>query len=655
MKLQDIKARTSFREQYKPGMTIDAYSPDAIKNALIFINKKILSIQAEIARYQKDRDPDTGEWKYPQSAETYERSYQALVANLQDFQLQAKKLKALSKTVVTNTDIDNIWNRIKVECSDYLAACGRAQTWLYRGMGSRENRPAFLEKSPEHRKPSDSHLGLMKSFDQSLQQLGFTALRYNSIFCSGDKDAASYFGHLYVIFPRNGFDFTYTTEREIILDELEQVLSAKYIYSWHRAVKNMLKQAPNQFPILPANATADEMWFIIHENKDTLLSQGFPQNLVGTSDPGYIEQKFQPQKTNLDIALRQGKEVYVHGEYYAVRWDFYRKSLAFWMNEIQKAPISEQQQTTTNTKSTILAIPTELDQWSTLDNDMSGKIRELSAQNDPQQLEKVQKNQLGLHMRMSNPDLDIMPLTQRAWEEIQQRCSNILSIMKETNEYLWHGSKQLQASTYVMTSPTNRLPKDSSLTASKVFNYALEQLGFKARRDNSLFVTSKRWLAKDMGPTYIILPWDNQCDFTYTNEVDLVLDSASWDKMIDDNQVMMLWQKWKQIPDETKNELIVWEGALHHAGLLFTWLIEHEHNTQTLKKLQQATGMSTRWQDYVDLAQFQRQFQPSKTDLKSAMESYVEIYLSGKFYALRAEPHGLGQGPNWWKILEKNF
>ena len=42
MKLQDIKARTSFREQYKPGMTIDAYSPDAIKNALIFINKKRL-------------------------------------------------------------------------------------------------------------------------------------------------------------------------------------------------------------------------------------------------------------------------------------------------------------------------------------------------------------------------------------------------------------------------------------------------------------------------------------------------------------------------------------------------------------------------------------------------------------------------------------
>ena len=117
---------------------------------------------------------------------------------------------------------------------------------------------------------------------------------------------------------------------------------------------------------------------------------------------------------------------------------------------------------------------------------------------------------------MSWPDLDIMPLTQRAWEEIQQRCSNILSIMKETNEYLWHGSKQLQASTYVMTSPTNRLPKDSSQTASKVFNYALEQLGFQARRDNSLFVTSKRWLAKDMGPTYIILPWDNQCDFTYS-------------------------------------------------------------------------------------------------------------------------------------------
>ena len=652
MKLQDIKSKKSFSEQYKPGMTLDVYSPDAIKNALVFLNKKIIDVQARITRLEKERDENNGEWQYPSSAEAYQQA----VANLQDLQSQAKKLKSLSQTVVTNIDIENLWNRIKVECSDYLEACSRAQTWLYRGMGARENRPAFLEKSPEHRTPVDSDQLLVKSFDQSLQQLGFAALRHNSIFCSSNRDTAGAFGHIYVVFPRNGFDFTYTNEREIILDELEQVLSAKYIESWHRAVKNIAKQAPNQFPLLPVTATAHQMWFIIQKNKDKLLSQGFPQNLVDNlSDPAYIEQKYQPQKTQLYKALKQGDEVYVRGEYYALRWDFYRKSLAFWMNEIQKAPISEQQQTTTNTKSTILAIPTELDQWSTLDNDMSGKIRELSTQNDPQQLEKVQRNQLRLHMRMSNPDLDIMPLTQRAWEEIQQRCSNILSIMKETNEYLWHGSKQLQASTYVMTSPTNRLPKDSSLTASKVFNYALEQLGFKARRDNSLFVTSKRWLAKEMGPTYIILPWDNQCDFTYTNEVDLVLDSASWDKMIDDNQVMMLWQKWKQIPDETKNELIVWEGALHQPGLLFTWLIEHEHNTQTLKKLQQATGMSTRWQDYVDLAQFQRQFQPSKTDLKSAMESYVEIYLSGKFYALRAEPHGLGQGPNWWKILEKNF
>tara|TARA_R110000868_G_scaffold9620_4_gene47534 strand:- start:2377 stop:4326 length:1950 start_codon:yes stop_codon:yes gene_type:complete len=647
MKLQDIKSKKPIVEQ-QPGSGFNIYSPSMIKNALKQLNWQATMLKKRLIKLKKAQETNPQEWE----KNDYDKVYATYQAQLKALQDKIYYLKAQDRIVYDERAVEDFWLVLKRECSDYLAACGQTQKWLYRGIKN-EHRPAFLAKTRENRAPMDSNPVLMKCFDQALENLGFNARRENSIFAISDRDKSLGFGDVFVIFPRNGFDFTYTNEREIILDELDQVLSTKYIQTWMQAVKKAITSQSDRWPVLPPTATPEQMYSIIQQNRESLLSQGFPPNLVDDiSDPQYISQKYQPQQTNLHVALTVGQEVYVRGEYYALRWKWYRESIYSWMYEIQKTPISEQQQTATNNGSTILAIPTELDQWNTLDKDMHLKIHTLTKQNDIQQLEKVQKHQLRLQNRMSWPDLDIMPLTQRAWEEIQQRCSNILSIMRETNEYLWHGSKQLQASTYVMTSPTNRLPKDSSQTTSKVFNYALEQLGFQARRDNSLFVTSKRWLAKDVGPTYIILPWDNQCDFTYTNEVDLVLDSVNWYGMYDDNQVMMLWQKWKQIPDETKNELIVWKGALQDPGDLFRWLIEHEHNAQTLKKLQQATGMSTRWQDYVDLPQFQRQFQPSKTDLKSAMERYVEIYLSGKFYALRADPAKLEA--NWWKILATN-
>jgi len=650
MKLQDIKARTFFREQYKPGMTIDAYGPDAIKNALIFINKKIVDAQTRIARLEKERNENNGEWTHPSSAEAYQQA----VANLQDLQSQAKKLNALSKTVVTNTDIDNLWNRIKVECSDYLAACGRAQTWLYRGMGSKENRPAFLEKSPEHRKPVDSNPMLVRSFDQSLQQLGFVARRENSIFCSSNRDTAGAFGHIYVIFPRNGFDFTYTNEREIILDELEQVLSTKYITSWHQAVKNIAKRSLNQFPLLLVNATAHQMWFIVQRNRDILLSQGFPQNLIDNlRDPEYIERKYKPQKTNLYNALQQSHEVYVHGEYYALRWDFYRKSLAFWMNEIQNAPLSEQQSVTEIPRNTQQVIPTELDQYNQQAKVLNAQLARMYPNADPKWQTTMDAYNI-LQSKMRKPQLAEMPITQRVWAEIQQRCGQILKAMAQTQQYLWHGTKQSIGSvTFVSTSPSMRLPMNSDPEVSKIFNWSLDQLGFRARRDNSTFVTSDRSLAQGFGSTYVILPWDNQYEFTYTREHDLILTKRKLPTLVNHTLAQQLYERFHKLPAQDKDKIMIYSDIVKGSPeFLVLWLVQYENQTQILKYLSEKTGMSSRWQDYVDLAKFENLYQPSKTNLAYAMEQGVEIYLTGKYYALRANP--VQQEADWWPLLQMN-
>ena len=647
MKLQDIKSKKSFSEQYKPGMTLDVHTPDTIKNALVFLNKKIIDVQARMARLEPERDQNNGNWQYPSSAEAYQQA----VDNLQDLQSKVKKLKSLSKTVVTDIDIDHLWNRIKTECSEYLEACSRAQTWLFRGLGYRENRPAFLEKSQEQRIPVDSNPMLMKSFDQSLQHLGFAALRHNSIFCSSNRDTAGAFGYIYVVFPRNGFDYTYTNEREIILDELEQVLSPKYIESWHRAVKNIAKQAPNQFPLLHVTATAHQMWFDIQKNKDILLSQGFPQNLVDNiSDPAYIEQKYQPQKTQLYKALKQGDEIYVRGEYYALRWDFYRKSLAFWMNEIQKAPLSEQTAHDGNAASPTQVIATELDKWHAAAGRMQERIHTLMRQGDHVQELNTRKALQNFRDKIGTPNIEQMPLARKLLTEIQQKCSDILEICHDTGRFLYHGSKHLGEFTYLAHSQPRQRPKDSDPATSRVFNYGLEKLGFTATRDNSLFVTSDRTLASEYGELYVVLPCTGQYDFTYTSRKDDVLTKYNFHSLINHDKSQLLFTAWQKIPYDVQKEIIVWPEMLKTAQDLIHWLVEHENSLGTISKIQKLTGLSAKWQDYVDLPELRYVYNPRQDNLADAMSSEREIYLKGKFYLLKVDPWK--NGIDWWPILQ---
>jgi hypothetical protein len=104
---------------------------------------------------------------------------------------------------------DDIINLIKTKCSDILHIYKITNKPLYRGI-KKAHHQMFIARSREDRVPTDSHHGVSDIINASLKYVDIKARRDNSIFCTGDKDYADEFGSPYVIFPVNGFNYTWS-------------------------------------------------------------------------------------------------------------------------------------------------------------------------------------------------------------------------------------------------------------------------------------------------------------------------------------------------------------------------------------------------------------------------------------------------------------
>lgn len=122
------------------------------------------------------------------------------------------RLYELKSTQITHADVAK---RIATECSNILELYKRTQHVLYRG--TRGKHPTiFKSASIANRHPSDTPKLVQRKFDKMLTALGFKAIRSNSIFTNPAKmNALEYTDDdegLYVIFPVNGFDYTWSKD-----------------------------------------------------------------------------------------------------------------------------------------------------------------------------------------------------------------------------------------------------------------------------------------------------------------------------------------------------------------------------------------------------------------------------------------------------------
>ena len=114
-----------------------------------------------------------------------------------------------------------IFSYIEKNCSESVAATKKSKKLLYRGFGlGNGNKKIFVGYPRAKRKPKDSSPTSQVNFDKLLSLNGFTALRSNSLFCTTNESFATSFGNTFVVFPKDGFDFTWSPKfRDVIINE----------------------------------------------------------------------------------------------------------------------------------------------------------------------------------------------------------------------------------------------------------------------------------------------------------------------------------------------------------------------------------------------------------------------------------------------------
>jgi hypothetical protein len=172
---------------------------------------------------------------------------------------------------------EQLWEKaIAPNCSESIAACKNGGRFMYRGFNS--NQPVVRGRSWDNRVAVDSDPELSRRFDDMLKKLGFKALRSNSIFVTSMFRTAKYFGTPYIVFPTNGFNYTYTSFMDLALSP---------------------------------------------ESEGTLGNEWMTNN-----DPRVFYEEFHPRNKDLAVAINQGVEIYINGQYYALKYDMYGEYLS---------------------------------------------------------------------------------------------------------------------------------------------------------------------------------------------------------------------------------------------------------------------------------------------------------------------------------------
>lgn len=307
----------------KPGKKVDL----KLKMATILykdVKSQIYELNSKLSQLKSIKD-------MPQAT-----NVAGLLNNLKTLEknLQAE-IKKLSAPPETPPEVTQLLSKIAADCSEYIAAVKKAKRWLYRGSNGPD---AFVGRSWEKRRAKDSNQAAQALFDQYLAAQGFVALRGNSIFTTSDVFHAENFGDAFIIFPINGKSaFTYTTKDDLTLDDASDVpLKSGEIYkkitSW---AENSIRQTSDPAHEQLLQRIIDDLEYEDDPNKIMKIMNNpkyavlnIPAEFTNLTMNDFIDMAkfnkvFKPSQTDLAKALKNEKEVYVQGVYYALKLESY--------------------------------------------------------------------------------------------------------------------------------------------------------------------------------------------------------------------------------------------------------------------------------------------------------------------------------------------
>lgn len=192
-------------------------------------------------------------------------------------------------------DISPILEEISSKCSDIISILKKhPNVFLFRGVNNKE---AVFHAVPRNdRKSLSTPQFISDMVDDWFAQYGFAANRKNSLFTSASWEQAETYGKVYMIFPENGFDYTWF---ESSADFWSELLSIKEIKT---LISHPFTRMKRQNEIDPSDAKRLEI------DVDELRK-----------DVEWMIMRSKPKKTDLEEALAMGHEVMIANRpYYAI-------------------------------------------------------------------------------------------------------------------------------------------------------------------------------------------------------------------------------------------------------------------------------------------------------------------------------------------------
>ena len=243
------------------------------------------------------------------------------------------------RRILQISSFDKVWDKLIVpNCKEILEMYATTNTLLYRGIAYNAGF-MFRGSSRINRTPKDSHLFLSELFELGLKELGMTALRSNSLFAISKESFASHFGqYIYMIFPIDGFEYTWTSHADITLADRKEFVD----YWANKKTIEMVNKAwlandVNHKDILGHEWIYDydilNPYRSVSTNVSTinelLIKHGYhPIKPIDLIDVDAINKNFKPRNTDLLEMLGSGnaRETMIKGNYYAFG-DYYENQI----------------------------------------------------------------------------------------------------------------------------------------------------------------------------------------------------------------------------------------------------------------------------------------------------------------------------------------
>ena len=248
------------------------------------------------------------------------------ILNAEEAKLRADLQKTTASAMATQAkSFGPLIQTIQKECSQALTAFKSTERILYRGLKkSKTNTPAYVGRSWNERTTLNSDPAGQKLFDYALQKMGISALRSNSIFTTSDSNQAGEYGNLYIIIPKNGFQFSWALhEPDLVIDDVSILYKEALVDKIIDNIDLLVEKGKM------ADDAAGFEW------QEVLQFEGYEAAMKYLKDARYpaaalkqitidklinykyIKDEIGPTNKDFNAALTSGNEVLINGEYYA--------------------------------------------------------------------------------------------------------------------------------------------------------------------------------------------------------------------------------------------------------------------------------------------------------------------------------------------------